>query len=183
MTPQKYIGSVPDDFLPDSDWNSHRPLLWLALQHLNGLVVELGCGDGSTPLFCKEYCLSGRPFYSFETNKEWADKFKGITQLVDSYFDQPSLPPIDILFIDSAPGEERARLIEEYRYKAKVIIVHDTEPGAEYVYHMKEVLSKFRYRRDLQGKPQTTAVSDTYDFAEWQGLLNGEYLIDRKSVV
>jgi len=162
-------------------YESHRPMLWMALEHIKpGLVVEFGCGYGSTPLLAR-YCeMQDRKFISFESNGEWADKFPTLTGWVTSYL---SLPPqiaahkAAILFIDSAPGEERAKLLKLYANEATVLIVHDTEPEAEYVYHLQDALNSFKYRCDLliDGYPQTTAVSNVYDFERWKGVTLGKF--------
>ncbi len=170
---------MPDAFQVTCDYDSHRPMLWMALEHTDGLVVELGCGFGSTPVLY-EHCLSFRPFVSFETNPSWAVEklMEGIVCPVKSYHEIETDDPISILFIDSAPGEERALLADEYRNKAQILIVHDTEPGAEAVYRIQETLASFPYRCDLvvPGYPQTTAVSMTYDFKDWKGACIGQYL-------
>jgi len=74
-----------------------------------------------------------------------------------------------VLFVDCAPGEIRKDLIQKWRNKAKIIVAHDTEIGAEYVYGMADVLSSFKYRLDYQpnGKPSTTIISDFFNVMEW----------------
>lgn len=73
------------------------------------------------------------------------------------------------MFIDGKPGEQRKELIEKHRNNAHVIVVHDTEPGAEYVYGMAEILSTFKYRLDYEpeGEPHTTAVSNFINVCDW----------------
>ena len=75
---------------------------------------------------------------------------------------------IGLMFIDAAPAEIRKLLISKYK-DIPVMVIHDTEPGAEYVYGMNEVLSSFKYRLDYQpeGKPHTTAVSNYINVCEW----------------
>lgn len=157
---------VPPEWESTNDWDSHKSALWLALKNTEGKVIELGSGDGSTKSM-SGYCIKNeRVFLSFENNLEWAKKTNA------NYF--PDLLNIDtkecgFIFIDCAPGEIRKDLINKWRNDAKVIVVHDTEVGAEYVYGMSEVLSTFKYRLDYQpvGKPHTTAVSNTIDVTKW----------------
>jgi|HubBroStandDraft_2_1064218.scaffolds.fasta_scaffold00002_23 hypothetical protein len=170
--PTDYLLNVTDSF------NSHRPMLWMALEHIKpGRVVEFGCGWGSTPLLHRYCMLQGRDFASWETDRDWSVKMDNLTRHVRSYFDWNPEMSISLLFIDSAPGEERAKLVEYYRNRAVVLVIHDTEPEAEYVYHLQETLASFPYRCDLviEGYPQTTAVSMTYDFARWKGVTLGKY--------
>lgn len=155
----------PKEWESANDWDSHRPLLWLALKNTSEDVVELGSGLGSTPLL-KKYCNdSQRELVSYETNEEWARKSGSI--FTDSYF--KTLGNIDLLFIDAAPAEVRKELIEYYKDMANVIVIHDTEIGAEYCYGMSNVLSKFKYRLDYQpkGNPHTAIVSNTIDLTKW----------------
>lgn len=57
----------------ESDWDSHRNALWLAVSKMDikDAIYEFGSGNGSTPLLASVH----RWFNSYETNKEWSDKF------------------------------------------------------------------------------------------------------------
>lgn len=174
--------NIPKDWHPENDYSSHRPMLWMALNNIKGLVLEFGCGYGSTPLL-DEYCSpgSGHVFQSYETDERWAERFDNVL-VIDDYRAMPWLEESDdcdpaILFIDCAPGEIRKDLIDCWGNFPKILIVHDTEPGAEYVYQMSEALGKFKYRCDLtiEGMPQTTAVSNVYDFKDWKGVYNDKF--------
>lgn len=154
----------PAEWCGGDDYSSHLPLLWLAISKCNYYrVVEFGCGHGSTNII-KKYCLA---FDSVENDKEWANKFPG-TIHIENYCDYNAMP-VNVLFIDSKPGEKRKELIEKFKNDAQVIVVHDTEPSAEHVYGMKEILSTFKYRLDFQPDrfPHTTAVSNFINVAEW----------------
>lgn len=157
--------NCPKEWESNDDWDSHKPMLWLALENTNDEVVELGCGFGSTPLL-KEYCLNNnREFVTYETNKDWAEKVDSVH--TDNYFKE--LGKNDLVFIDCAPGEIRKDLIEYYADMVGVIVTHDVEVGAEYVYGMANILSTFKYRIDYnpQGKPQTAIVSNKIDVTKW----------------
>lgn len=173
---------IPPSWQPTDDWDSHRPLLWIALQNTDGPVIEFGCGYGST-LQLQGYCeASDRTFISLETSKPWADKFT-ITTKIHNYLDYDwsftvqNMP--SVLFIDCAPGEMRKDLLVKFGQMAQIIVVHDTEPGADYVYGMFRALSEFEYRCDLviEGMPQTTAVSNIIDVSDWKGVYNDKYYI------
>lgn len=168
--------NCPKEWYSENDWDSHRPLLWLiANNNLIKTIIEVGVGDGSTPLLKS---LKNKTVYSFETNKEWADKYDNVGVLstyknLSSILDDDGIGRlyglIDLLFVDSSPGEERKEIIELFSNDAKVIVTHDTEPGAEYVYGMSKILNSFKYRLDYQpkGKPHTTAVSNFIDVTKW----------------
>jgi hypothetical protein len=169
------------------DYDSHRPLLWMALEHVKPWnagersdVVELGCGHGSTMLLDRYCFLQKRHFVSIENNLEWANKFPDAPILaIDNWdeFMEIGIPQADIVFIDNAPGETRKDLIPYFANTAKIVIVHDTEDGAEHDYKMAAALNEYKYRCDLviEGSPRTTAVSNVYDFARWKGLSLGKY--------
>jgi len=157
---------VPKEWESTNDWDSHRPLLWLCVSKLDKNVIEFGCGEGSTKLldkFCKEQELR---FSSYETNKEYAGIYN--STLVNDY-DEINPNRSCILFIDLAPGEQRKYMIAKHKEDVSLIIAHDTEIGAEYVYGMKEILSTFKYRLDYkpEGKPHTTAVSNFLNVEDW----------------
>lgn len=173
MTKTVHYIDAPHDWIGIDDYSSHRPMLWLALNNTDGDVIEFGCGEGSTNLIW-DFCFNHkkqpyRTFASFETNKDWASKIKS------NYLDKPYLSlyipekPISIVFIDSSPGEERKYLIGKYSWLSDVLIVHDTEIGAEYVYGMNEILDSFKYRLNYapEGKPHTTVVSNFINVCEW----------------
>jgi hypothetical protein len=166
-------------FVSENDWDSHRPMLWAAIKNVGGNFVEFGCGDGSTPLLMEAEKEKLIRLYSFDTNKEWAGKYKD-TKVVSSYINiavslkdeniKRVFGELDILFVDCAPGEIRKDLIRSQANCAKVIIAHDTEIGSNYVYGMAEILSTFKYRKDYkpEGKPWTTAVSNFIDVGKWE---------------
>jgi len=174
--------AIPDNWLPTNDWDSHRPLLYIALSNTAGSVIEFGCGYGSTPLI-QRYCeANSRLFISYETNGEWAKEFDTVCILRD-YLEYEPKTLVEhqpgVVFIDSAPGEGRKQLIDAWKNWAEVLVVHDTEPGAEYVYAMSEVLCSFKFRCDLkpEGMPQTTVVSNFVDVSAWKGDYNQKYKV------
>jgi hypothetical protein len=162
---------VPKEWESNNDWDSHRELLYVTLENTEGTVLEFGCGEGSTPLFFK-YCREfGREFISYETNPLYASRMKRIDG-VEGFLIKDYLQVVsdsgDVVFVDCAPGELRKDLIKKHN-SAKVIIVHDTEPGANYVYGMAEILNSFKYRLNYtpKEKPHTTVVSNFINVEEW----------------
>lgn len=162
----------PKEWESLNDWDSHRELLYLSLKNTRGIVWEIGAGFGSTELIenvCKE---DGRGFTSYESNNGWVSKLKSKSVLECTDYMEllcDSTYPIGLLFIDCAPGEIRKDLIEKYKEIAQVIVAHDTEESANYVYGMQPVLSSFKYRLDYapDEKPHTTAVSNFIDVIKW----------------
>jgi hypothetical protein len=190
----------PEEWQSISDFDSHRPLLLLSTQKINGFFFEFGMGEGSTELL-KFFCTEG--LMSIEPNDEWRNKYiEGYDKIninvsaIDkqaisdfpaykkgshTVFADDTYPKMafnfsifksnntKVVFVDQAPAENRKQLIGEIKNDVDVIIVHDTEIGAEYVYGLSEILSTFKYRLDYQpeGKPHTTAVSNFIDVTKW----------------
>lgn len=156
-----------EDWQSKNDWDSHREALYLAWNNLDGFFIEMGCGYGSTSLL-EFYCgLERMGFVSFDTDIEWAKNFTHTLVLNDLL----ELPPMEVsmLFVDSKPGEKRKDLIAKWKKFAKVIIAHDVEPGANYVYGMADILSTFKYQLYYrpEGKPHTAIVSNFINVEEW----------------
>jgi len=173
----------PKEWESENDWDSHRPLLYLACKNTDskdGLRIEFGCGYGSSELLSNYYKgkhnfldgrLSGQAFLSFDNNKIWADKFP--ETIFNETYEYALLNSNNAIFcfVDCAPAELRKDIVN---YLTKntfgVVIVHDTEQGADYVYKLSDILShNFKYRLDYQpeGKPHTTAVSNSINVCEW----------------
>src|SRR5687767_1239939 len=107
-----------------SDYDSHRPLLWEALEATTGLVVEFGIGYGSTP-FLSEYCQERyRELVSYENNEKWFNEMSGKypheIKFVKNWDFVQGIQP-DVLFIDHAPGERRRIDIYRFSHRAKII--------------------------------------------------------------
>lgn len=166
---------VPAKWKSTNDWDSHRELLWLACEKCltnNGTITEFGCGEGSTKLLYDATRYTLGYFFSYETNEEYATKYIRYVTKVRDYMEvhlSPSPFQQEILFIDCAPGEIRKDLIKKHENNSLVIIAHDSEESAQYVYGMSEILSTFKYRLDYQpeGKPHSVAVSNFIDVTKW----------------
>ena len=158
------------DFFDITNWNNHRPLLWLALQATEiGKVLELGAGDGSTPLlrkYCKQY---DRPFFSYDNNLEWATKHEA--EFVPDWESHPMWQSqYSVAFVDHAPGEHRHLAIHHIMARSDIIVIHDTEPAAT-GYMLDKIWPMFRHkvnlrRLDAQGA-WASAVSNSRDFGSW----------------
>jgi len=159
----------PHDWIGTDDYSSHLPLLYLALNKTDGhSVVELGSGKGSTMMLKQKCKEQKRNFSSYENDIFYAKKHDNvitkITNYMNVYLHNPS-----VLFIDSAPGEQRKDLIELHKDNADVIVIHDTEEGAQNIYGIREVLNSFKYRLNYYpvGNPGTTALSNKIDVTKW----------------
>lgn len=162
-----------------SHWNSYLPLLWLALENTEGDVIELGMGDGSTRKLA-EYCNSTqRKLFSYESNKEWFYKFDPMQSanhrleyVGDNWqilYDQQSHNKnIGVLFSDEAPGEMRKYNISMFCNTAKIIVVHDSEPGNDHGYKLSLIRPLFKYSKDFEYPgANATAFSNFIDVTKW----------------
>jgi len=163
-----------EEFLKDiGPWSSHRPLLWRALEATKGNthpILEMGCGDGSTP-YLQQYAKdTGRQLISMDSNQKWADKFGAVhTQSWDSgeWFYKRAY---SVVLIDHAPGEQRRvalQLFVEYPIHISngVLVVHDSEPVGWNAsdYRVRPLFGRFKYIVDdeaVKGAPWTTALSN-----------------------
>lgn len=166
---------MKEKFKATSNWNSHLPLLYAALENTSGLVVEFGVGDNSTPLL-HEYCdINKRSLESYETSLEWYNKYKSLESefhkihLVKDW-DLINVKP-SLLFVDHAPGERRREDILKYAHIAGVIVAHDTEPDADYGYKMRGTFKNFKYVQDLKVPglgAMATVLSNYIDVSAWE---------------
>lgn len=149
-----------------NDYGSHKPLIYLILNKDIECHPFAEFGSGESTFVFRDFCnANGRKFESYETDVEWSS-YNGSKQIND-YKDIHLLDGY-ILFIDSKPGEQRKDLIKWNKDKY-ILIVHDTEPYAQRVYDIEDILSKFKYRVDFTPEylPHTTALSNTVNICEW----------------
>lgn len=162
MTKEQFLSGV-------SNWDNHRILLWEALQEINGVTVEFGCGDGSTP-FLSKHC---NKLFSYESNLEWLNKYKKYERdnhklFFVKHWDDVEIDSIDVLLLDHAPGEQRKFDLIKYGNIAKIIVAHDTEPAADHGYQMRPVLKTFKYHIDYKTDGAwASAVSNFIDVTKW----------------
>jgi len=113
-------------------WQTHQETLIAACYQTSGPIIELGTGDGSTPLLHSTF--PERLIISVDTKIEWLQKFfylasqRHFFMLVKDFthFELP-VQHAGVLFIDSAPAEQRPMCINRFASMADLIVVHDTE--------------------------------------------------------
>lgn len=159
-----------DEFLAGvSNWSNHRHLLWDALELTSGDVIELGCGDGSTP-FLSRYCKArGRMLYSYEGDLDWYDRMKMYREdhhkvIYVKNWDDVSAGHVlcGVVLIDHAPGERRKVDIQRFAQTASIIVAHDTEPAADHGYQMRPVLRTFKYMRDFTSDGAWASIASNF---------------------
>ena len=154
------------------NYGTHLAPLIIAVINTDGPVLELGCGDFSTPIL-HAVCSSQKRFLlTAESDGNWQKRFWDLKrdwhkfQHVKHSSDWNQVGAgrhWSVVFVDHAPGERRVVDIARLRRHADIFVVHDTETAS---YGYEPVLSTFKYifvyRRY---STTTTLVSDTIDVA------------------
>lgn len=148
------------------NWDNHRPLLWWALKETKGQiepVLEMGCGEGSTP-YLKQYLKTDkRKLISYDYSKEWADKYNA-NHVTD--WDAIEHENYSVILIDHSPGERRHLDVIKLANKCNYMIIHDSEPAAT-GYMLDKVWHLFPYRRNLKTEGAwATIVSTKHEIPE-----------------
>jgi hypothetical protein len=157
-----------EEFVKDvGNWDNHRLLLWPALEATKKLllpVLELGCGEGSTP-FLKKYCHDeGLELFSYDYNEKWAALY-GATHTDWSMFGAICAVKYGVCLIDESPGEHRKESLQ--KVNAEIIVIHDSEPKGwnSSDYQVRPLFKNFKYVRDLEsvvrGGAWATMLSNT----------------------
>lgn len=161
-------------FLKDIETNyeTHRPLLWLGLNLSGGIVTEMGAGEGSTP-YLRKYCQSAnRLLYSFDSNREWASKMDVMYEPRWNMDGAAWQRPCGLLFIDHAPGEHRKDALWFMKDRADIIVIHDTELNGGGAYGFEPVLPMFKYVIHFNrtgGGAGASMVSNKIDISVYKG--------------
>lgn len=168
------------------NWNNHLPLLLLGLQLSKRGdsidVLELGSGEGSTPLL-RQYCKDQRLiFQSFDNNQEWCNK-TGASYINnwDDLIQKAKQHYCGLIFIDHAPGERRHLDAIALANAADVLVLHDTEEGGAGNYMWEKAWPHFKFRLNYNrtgGGAGATLVSNTIDVNRFRGLSLGPYTFD-----
>lgn len=172
-----------EDFLHGiGSWDDHRLLLWEALELTKESklpVSEFGAGDGSTP-YLRKYCEdNNREFFSYESNKEWAEKCGSI--FVEDWNASELYKNYSVVLIDHAPGEHRHEAIAILKDKVDIIVIHDTEAAATGYMYVK-IWGLFNSRVNCiqkNGKPgaEASAVSNKINLSGLEGISFGDFKI------
>ena len=155
-----------------------------AVAHISGPILELGCGDFSTPLLHAICSVNQRALLSADADKKWLCLFLDLEMTWHKFiyipvFENPKNPRANewdqvgkdvhwsVVFIDHAPANRRAIDIQRLRTHTDIFIVHDTErPYHQGFKNYEPVLKNFKYKFEYKRyKTQTTLVSDTVDVA------------------
>lgn len=139
---------------PNPDWGTHIPALVATLAKSKGPVLELGMGISSTPLLhalCfdqNKFLLSvdndpvfTKMFSKYRSTGHHIELIKDWDEILDGKW--------GVVLVDHKPDERRA--IEAKKFtQSEFVILHDSEPAHNDLYHYDQVYPLFKYRFDYK---------------------------------
>lgn len=138
----------------------------------SGCVVELGCGNYSTPWLAAVCSAIGSLFRCYYTNQEWADHMYTRVPSHVQWDHLPSWDTIDrhapdlisLCFVDQEQrATHRLRSVRALRDRTQVFVIHDYNRC-----HKQIAKMEFKYQLAFQDdNPQTVIVSDYIDVSRW----------------
>lgn len=152
------------------DWGTHIPVMLQALNRTYGDVLELGMGISSTPLLhaiCED---QNRYLLSLENDEVFIQEFKKYKtpfheiQLVNDW-SEIEAKNWSVILVDNKPESSRKELVKKFANLAKFIIIHDSEPEHNVLYHYDEIYPLFKYRYAYtKTRVHTTVLSNFHEF-------------------
>jgi hypothetical protein len=152
---------------------SHLPVLIRALQATTGPVLELGTGQGSTPVLHWLCLPTKRELVSYENSgkferavKQYRTDWHQIRYV--KKWDQAQIErPWSVALVDHGPPLRRRVEIRRLAQHAQLILIHDTDWYHEREYRLNSVLPSFRFNWEFNlVRPRTRVVSNFVDPAE-----------------
>jgi len=172
-----------------SGFGTHFPALATVVTHTTGPILEMGCGDYSTPLLHALCAPTGRTLVSTDVSQEWIEFFLDMQRDWHTFIYVSAYEPHhdannawfsvgqgmwdtvgsdthwSVVLIDHSPGLRRVADIIRLRPQTDIFVVHDTE---DMQYGYDRVLKTFKYIYEYRRYHiTTTIVSDTIDVAKF----------------
>lgn len=150
---------------------SHLPVLIKALQHTRGAVLEMGIGYSSTPLLHWMCTANKQNLMSLETDLDWLSQFKEyendyhiLAHVKDWQIVGFNMNEWGLVLIDHRPAKERANSAIRLKDKAKIILLHDSEPEIDRFYRYGRAYKHFKFvYQYTKVKPHTAILSNFID--------------------
>jgi hypothetical protein len=140
---------------------THQRLLVKYLMQTEGAILELGCGNYSTPLIHEIANAQGRAVLTLDSQQLWLSQFTHMRseshrfQYVPNWGDWKTSEQYGLAFIDHAPAERRMPEIRKLLDRVDVFVMHDTEDPA-YNYDKVHFIMD-HIETDTRSSPWTTA--------------------------
>lgn len=169
-------------------WGTHFPVLATVAAHTTGPILEMGCGDYSTPMLHALCAPTKRKLLSTDANKEWLELFIDMQRDWHTFTYVPAYEPYStknnisysigqdawdaigsdthwsIVFIDHSPGLRRVVDIERLRPNTDIFVIHDAQDKS---HGYDPVAQTFKYVYEYRRYHVTTlVVSDVIDVAK-----------------
>ena len=170
-------------------FGTHFPVLATIAANTAGPILEMGCGDYSTPMLHALCAPMKRMLVSTDADKKWLELFLDMERDWHTFIYVPAYAQYSekntvwvsvgedawdaigsdthwsIVFIDHTPGLRRVVDIERLRSQTDVFVMHDAQDS---YYGYDEVLKTFKYVYEYRRYHITTKVaSDTIDVAKF----------------
>lgn len=158
------------------NYGTHLGCLIKALSKTTGDVLELGMGVFSTPYLHYQCMLSNRLLVSYENYENWMNFFTKYNyanknheiHFIDEYKNAPIDKPWDVVLIDQTPDSSRIEEVKRLANLAKIIVIHDSGPKNERVYHYSEIYPLFKYKTVWdKDNNNTTVLSNFIDLEDF----------------
>lgn len=161
-----------------SPYETHRPVLCEAVLRVSdGLILELGAGEGSTLPLHEVSLATGRRIITLESDHEWFERFEHLrshshtiehvrswTEIDLVRLGESGELPYAIAFVDHAPVERRVIDIAKLAKLAKLVVAHDTNSED----YFDQISGLFRYRTTYKHRlPWTSVLSNFIDVSGW----------------
>jgi predicted O-methyltransferase YrrM len=161
-----------------NSYETHRPVLCEAVLRVpDGIVLELGAGEGSTLPLHEVSLATGRRIVTLESDREWFERFEHLRSnnhaigYMRSWSELDPVRPLEgdelpyaIAFVDHAPVEQRIVDIRQLAQLAQVVVAHDTNSED----YFNQISGLFRYRTTYKRRlPWTTVFSNFIDVSGW----------------
>jgi len=122
----------------ENEYFTHQPVLYAAMMNSSGPVLELGCGEGSTPLLHELCEQQGRRLITIDNNREWFDKYHSeyATErhqfiFADNWIEVLTDDRLDmswgVVFVDQSPWEARHLSIRLFGDSTQYLVLHDCD--------------------------------------------------------
>jgi len=153
---------------------SYIPALLIALERVDGDVLELGSGMYSTPLLHWMCIDQNRLLVTYENDKKYFDISKAFeTDIHEVIFvedwDLINIErPWGVVLVDHGPGLRRREEIKRLANYAQCLVVHDSNGRLDHMYRYSEVYPLFKYKWTYhKGMPHTIVLSNFVDVSGW----------------
>jgi predicted O-methyltransferase YrrM len=159
-------------------YGTHLAALIRAFDRTDGPCLELGMGVFSTPYLHYACQNAGRHLTSYENDVSYAEFFaKNFypcathqIRVVSNWDDAALDRPWDVALVDHSPSQRRIVDILRLANCARYIVIHDSEPKYDMLYHYSRIYDQFRYRAVYDREWRHAAVLS--NFHDLEGFWN-----------